>query len=603
MTRRGGFVGGQDNLSVPDAPTIGTATAASTQVSVAFTGPSDVGDDPITEYAARVTDGTNTFNGTASSSPITVTGLSNGTSYTAQVWAINDYGNGPLSDATDSFTPVLARALFIGMKSSSGGGANKEINYITVTTTGDAADFGDTIDDAMFSAASGSDTRALFYEGYKSGGYSNIISYVTMASLGNATDFGDISEDRGYATSTSNNVRSMHFGGFTSGGNVNKVEYVTIASTGNSTDFGNLSAAKGYGAACGSSTRANHGGGYTTQFTDVIDYFTIATAGNSTDFGDLTVARTCGALSSSTRGVWGGCLGTTSNVMDYVTIASTGNAQDFGDLTVARLYDPAGAATSTRGVFAGGQNQNVIDYITIASTGNATDFGDLRGVASQKIGGHCSDEAAVQNEAGFPPSAMGLFAGGYTNLASGGSQSTVEYIDIATTGNSIIFGDLIEKSESFDGVASSTRAVFGAHYLRSGNSKSNIIEHLTFSTKGKATDFGDSSQLRVAYSALSNSTRGIFSGGDTNFSGGTSLVNTMDYITIASAGNATDFGDRTESNYYNASSANTTRGITAGGINSSTRTNVIDYVTIASTGDSTDFGDLSGTRGYLGAAS
>ena len=289
--------------------------------------------------------------------------------------------------------------------------------------------------------------------------------------------------------------------------------------------------------------------------------------------------------------------------MDYVTIASTGNAQDFGDLTVARLYDPAGAATSTRGVFAGGQNQNVIDYITIASTGNATDFGDLRGVASQKIGGHCSDEAAVQNEAGFPPSAMGLFAGGYTNLASGGSQSTVEYIDIATTGNSIIFGDLIEKSESFDGVASSTRAVFGAHYLRSGNSKSNIIEHLTFSTKGKATDFGDSSQLRVAYSALSNSTRGIFSGGDTNFSGGTSLVNTMDYITIASAGNATDFGDRTESNYYNASSANTTTGITSGGINSSTRTNVIDYVTIASTGDSTDFGDLSGTRGYLGAAS
>ena len=103
----------------------------------------------------------------------------------------------------------------------------------------------------MFSAASGSDTRALFYEGYKSGGYSNIISYVTMASLGNATDFGDISEDRGYATSTSNNVRSMHFGGFTSGGNVNKVEYVTIASTGNSTDFGNLSAAKGYGGACG----------------------------------------------------------------------------------------------------------------------------------------------------------------------------------------------------------------------------------------------------------------------------------------------------------------------------------------------------------------
>ena len=48
MVRRGSFIGGQDNLSVPDAPTIGTATAASGQVSVAFTAPSAVGDDPIT---------------------------------------------------------------------------------------------------------------------------------------------------------------------------------------------------------------------------------------------------------------------------------------------------------------------------------------------------------------------------------------------------------------------------------------------------------------------------------------------------------------------------------------------------------------------------
>jgi hypothetical protein len=146
--------------------------------------------------------------------------------------------------------------------------------------------------------------------------------------------------------------------------------------------------------------------------------------------------------------------------------------------------------------------------------------------------------------------------------------------------------------------------VFGAHYVRTGNSTSNIIEYFTFNTKGKSTDFGDSSQLRIGYSALSNSTRGIFNGGDTNYGQApTTLVNTMDYITIASTGNATDFGDRTESNYFNASSASTTRGLTIGGINSSTRTNVIDYVTIASTGDSTDFGDLSGPTGYLAASS
>jgi hypothetical protein len=101
---RGGFVGGYDGLSVPDAPTIGEATAGNTQVSIAFTAPSDVGDDAITGYAAKATDGTNTFNATGSSSPITITGLTNGTSYTGQVWAINDYGVSALSAATSSFT-------------------------------------------------------------------------------------------------------------------------------------------------------------------------------------------------------------------------------------------------------------------------------------------------------------------------------------------------------------------------------------------------------------------------------------------------------------------------------------------------------------------
>ena len=50
MPNRGKFIGSQDNLFVPDAPTIGTATAGDAQVSVAFTAPSDVGADAITLY-------------------------------------------------------------------------------------------------------------------------------------------------------------------------------------------------------------------------------------------------------------------------------------------------------------------------------------------------------------------------------------------------------------------------------------------------------------------------------------------------------------------------------------------------------------------------
>ncbi len=79
MPNRGKFIG-NDNLYVPDAPTIGDATAGNTQVSVAFTAPSDVGNDDITAYGVSATDGTNVIGATGSSSPVTVTGLTNGTS-------------------------------------------------------------------------------------------------------------------------------------------------------------------------------------------------------------------------------------------------------------------------------------------------------------------------------------------------------------------------------------------------------------------------------------------------------------------------------------------------------------------------------------------
>ena len=54
MPNKGKFIGSQDNLFVPDAPTIGTATADGFSVSIAFTAPSDVGADAITLYGASL---------------------------------------------------------------------------------------------------------------------------------------------------------------------------------------------------------------------------------------------------------------------------------------------------------------------------------------------------------------------------------------------------------------------------------------------------------------------------------------------------------------------------------------------------------------------
>lgn len=95
-------------LKTPNAPTIGAATAGNGQVSVAFTAPSDVGGGAITSYQVVVTDSSSgaVFLGSGSSSPITITGLTNGNSYTARVAAINAFGAGPFSTNSSSFTPI-----------------------------------------------------------------------------------------------------------------------------------------------------------------------------------------------------------------------------------------------------------------------------------------------------------------------------------------------------------------------------------------------------------------------------------------------------------------------------------------------------------------
>jgi hypothetical protein len=94
-----------NGLLVPNAPTIGTATAGAGSASVAFTAPSNVGGSAITSYTAISSPGGIT--GTGASSPVTVSGLTNGTAYTFTVVATNSYGSGPASAASNSVTPAV----------------------------------------------------------------------------------------------------------------------------------------------------------------------------------------------------------------------------------------------------------------------------------------------------------------------------------------------------------------------------------------------------------------------------------------------------------------------------------------------------------------
>lgn len=91
--------------TVPDAPTIGTAIAGNTEAIVAFSAPADNGGSAITSYTATSSPGG--FTSSGASSPLTVTGLTNGVEYTFTVTATNAIGTSSPSAASNAITPSI----------------------------------------------------------------------------------------------------------------------------------------------------------------------------------------------------------------------------------------------------------------------------------------------------------------------------------------------------------------------------------------------------------------------------------------------------------------------------------------------------------------
>jgi sugar lactone lactonase YvrE len=313
-------------------------------------------------------------------SPVTVTGLTNGTSYTFNVWAINAFGWSVASDASDGVSPAAPPIAIYAGGEPSGASAVNTMSFKDITSTGNFSDFGDLTVVLYKGAAVGTSTRAVF----ASGNGNNTMGYVNPQSTGNATDFGDLAGPRNTTQlrqefgAAGNSTRGLFLGG---GGISNVCDYITIATLGNTTDFGDLNTAVEKADGCGSPTRAICGGGADNGSNNTIQYRTFATLGNFSDFGDLTTAYSNdpAAFSSDTRGLIGGTNGNAR--MDYITIASTGNAAEFGNLSDGINYGPSGASSNTRGLVGGGSGwtagANTVEYFTIASLGNATDFGNL----------------------------------------------------------------------------------------------------------------------------------------------------------------------------------------------------------------------------------
>ena len=267
------------------------------------------------------------------------------------------------------------------------------IDFITISTLGDAKDFGNSTDSRYTYSTCASSTR-----GFIGGGAFSLvdtIEFVTFASTGDAIDFGNLTQSRwvmcqGAADST----RGMFVGGLDPGPTTtfNIIDYITMSQTGNAVDFGDISSTRRMGSGCQSSTRAIFAGGYTPSNTNVIDYVTTSTTGNAADFGNLNYEQKNGsAASNSTRGLFfGGNDGGNpyNNNISYITIATKGDAANFGDLTVS-VGGSGASSSSTRAVRGGGLapgNSDVIDKVEIMTLGDAVDFGNLN-VAGHNLQG------------------------------------------------------------------------------------------------------------------------------------------------------------------------------------------------------------------------
>ena len=240
------------------------------------------------------------------------------------------------------------------------------------------------------------------------------------------------------------NTTSMGRGIWCGGVSTDKMEYLTIQSKGKAEDFGNLTLDRDSGGSCSSSTRGVIGGAIhrsPLSETNIIDYVEIATLGNALDFGDISYIGGVGGegFSSPTRGFWcGGGYPSISHDINVITIASKGDSTKFGEIAVDAGYQGQ-ASNNTRGITAGGlryspyRNNGLIQYLTMASEGNATDFGDLT--------------LARHNPSSVCTHVRACFSGGYVNPGSGGiGQKLIDYIQFASTGNAMDFGEISTKT-------------------------------------------------------------------------------------------------------------------------------------------------------------
>ena len=259
------------------------------------------------------------------------------------------------------------------------------MDFVTISTAGNATDFGNLTQVKFGPAGAGSKTRAVFMAGGTPSRLSEI-DFVTFSSTGNAADFGDMTVARaaGGDAGHSSETRALLAGGSTPSSDANDtIDFITIASTGNGVDFGNLTLSVSGVMSTGNPTRGIFAGGSylpAYAYRDTIDIVTIASTGNAVDSGfDLNFSHSGRCCENNIRALFQVSAGDNRQI-ETVTTATLGNSINFGTLTQDNDGGSFSTSDPTRGLFGlntPSSGTNIIEYISMSTGGTAVDFGDL----------------------------------------------------------------------------------------------------------------------------------------------------------------------------------------------------------------------------------
>ena len=280
----------------------------------------------------------------------------------------------------------------------------------------------------------------------------------------------------------------------------------------------------------------------------------------------------------------GGLSGYSSPVTSNITafnIVVGGEETVFGDLTTTQNAS-TGLGNRTRGICVRG----------VGSTPGAIEYVTMASLGDSITFGDLNT-VAYRTGGGSSSSTRGLIFGG--RGAPGSAHNVIQYIEIMTLGNALDFGDTIvtQRGQGCN-IGSPIRGfcIANSTYLAG-------IEFVTIASKGNSIDFGDNIYGGAYQAGCSNSVRGVIAGGY-QFPA-TFLADQKSYITLASEGNAIEFGDLTEGGNdglgYAYAAATAVRGVVLGGMDSSPSPSpsrkTVDAFNFDSKGEITVIGDLS----------